>query len=461
MKKKKKQKVIQKDEEEEEAKSDSKAIQKDLEPKLIWKDSSFFAQQLRAFEVWIETGEIQKKPYHLPIVLQAVLNKQYRLKALTLLSRYLDLGPWTVNYVLWVGLHSYFKLLLKQCINDDKKKNPNSKTLRYSLTFIWAKILAHDPSCRHDLIASKHYVFFYKELKRKDNSDQQIFLSTFILAQIASKQPTGQQVLLSKACGGHKKSNKYSLLNILKTNIFHPNNNIKIWSILCIAKMWQNLDQIKSIAYDVTDCLILQLSSICIQVRAVTMYALGTFFNLRDVVAPAVGAADQSPLLGAQLDLTLGHQLTKLVHDPSPIIRMELVFVLSSLIYYQQEQFRDYYNKQKLYKKEQRRQQKLSHHKPHAPPRKKSGGFFSKSHSHTASHLHSISPTLQTTHSMPPEKRPQFEYSRRTSLLIQSLKLCELREITFEADERMLNLKNKHLSYVFHGCFAVLRKLYW
>eukprot|EP01083_Nonionella_stella_P268527 907844_1 len=83
-----------------------------------------------------------------------------------------------------------------------------------------------------------------------------------------------------------------------------------------------------------------------------------------------------------------------------------------------------------------------------------------KSHSHTASHLHSISPTLQTTHSMPPEKRPQFEYSRRTSLLIQSLKLCELREITFEADERMLNLKNKHLSYVFHGCFAVLRKLF-
>eukprot|EP01083_Nonionella_stella_P178366 629867_1 len=48
----------------------------------------------------------------------------------------------------------------------------------------------------------------------------------------------------------------------------------------------------------------------------------------------------------------------------------------------------------------------------------------------------------------------------RTSLPIQSLKLCQLRDITFDADERMLNLKNKHLSYVFHGCFAVLRKLF-
>eukprot|EP01083_Nonionella_stella_P247491 857997_1 len=105
-----------------------------------------------------------------------------------------------------------------------------------------------------------------------------------------------------------------------------------------------------------------------------TMYVLGTYFNLRDV-APA--AADQSqPLLGAQL--------AKLVHDPSPTIRMELVFVLSSLIYYQQEQFQDYYSEQKMYNKEQWRQQKLIHIKATAiapQPRKKSGvGFFSKSH---------------------------------------------------------------------------------
>ena len=58
------------------------------------------------------------------------------------------------------------------------------------------------------------------------------------------------------------------------------------------------------------------------------------------------------------MDLTLAHQLSKLVHDPSPIIRMELVFVLSSLIYYQQEEFREYHNKQKQLKKEQRRRQK-------------------------------------------------------------------------------------------------------
>ena len=75
----------------------------DKEPKLEWKRSQFFMDQLRAFELWIESGEVQKKPYHLPIVLQALLNKQFRLKALTLLCKYLDLGPWTVNFVLWLG----------------------------------------------------------------------------------------------------------------------------------------------------------------------------------------------------------------------------------------------------------------------------------------------------------------------------------------------------------------------
>ena len=160
----------------------------------------------------------------------------------------------------------------------------SSKTLRYSLTFIWAKILAHDPSCRHDLIAGKGYVFFYRELIREDNSDQQIFLSTFILAQIASYQPTGQKVLLSKNCGGHSESNKNSLLNILRENIFHANNNIKIWSILCIAKLWQNLDEIRPIAFDVIDVLMQQLSSLCIEIRAATMFALVHFSILQMIL---------------------------------------------------------------------------------------------------------------------------------------------------------------------------------
>merc|ERR1712129_380969 len=127
-------------------------------------------------------------------------------------------------------------------------------------------------------------------------------------------------VLCSKACGATNKANKDSLIQILAKNVtLSTNKNIKIWSILCIAKIWQNFDQIKGVVYDITDILILQLSSQCIEVRAVTMFALGTFFNLASHSA---------------LDLSLGHQLTKLVHDPSPLIRMELVFVLSSLIYF-------------------------------------------------------------------------------------------------------------------------------
>ena len=69
------------------------------------------------------------------------------------------------------------------------------------------------------------------------------------------------------------------LLQILRENIFHHNDQVKIWSILCIAKLRDGLDDIKAVACDITDHLILQLSSLCIEVRAATMYALGTFFN--------------------------------------------------------------------------------------------------------------------------------------------------------------------------------------
>ena len=74
--------------------------------------------------------------------------------------------------------------------------------------------------------------------------------------------------------------------------------------------------------YDITDISILQLSSICIEVRAATMYASGTLFNLRGDISNHSSPNTDNKISATNLDLTLAHQLTKLVHDPSPIIRM-------------------------------------------------------------------------------------------------------------------------------------------
>lgn len=56
------------------------------------------------------------------------------MRALELLGRFLDLGPWAVNLALSVGIFPYVLKLLQSC----------AKELRPLLVFIWAKILAVD-----------------------------------------------------------------------------------------------------------------------------------------------------------------------------------------------------------------------------------------------------------------------------------------------------------------------------
>lgn len=56
------------------------------------------------------------------------------MRALELLARFLDLGPWAVNLALSVGIFPYVLKLLQS----------SAKELRPLLVFIWAKILAVD-----------------------------------------------------------------------------------------------------------------------------------------------------------------------------------------------------------------------------------------------------------------------------------------------------------------------------
>ena len=75
-------------------------------PKLLedesaeFKHSPFFTEQLTAFDVWLKYGaESRMPPEQLPIVLQVLLSQVHRLRALELLGRFLDLGPWAVSLV--------------------------------------------------------------------------------------------------------------------------------------------------------------------------------------------------------------------------------------------------------------------------------------------------------------------------------------------------------------------------
>jgi regulator-associated protein of mTOR len=107
--------------------------------------SPFFSEQLTAFEVWLEFAPIHKmqlqsgtleSPEQLPVVLQVLLSQVHRIRALLLLRRFLDLGPWAVNLALSLGIFPYVMKLLQ---------SPEYKSL---LVSIWASILSFDPSCR-------------------------------------------------------------------------------------------------------------------------------------------------------------------------------------------------------------------------------------------------------------------------------------------------------------------------
>jgi regulatory associated protein of mTOR len=62
------------------------------------------------------------------------LSQVHRLRALSLLARFLDLGPWAVNLALSVGIFPYVLKLLQS----------QSAELRKVLVFIWSRIISVD-----------------------------------------------------------------------------------------------------------------------------------------------------------------------------------------------------------------------------------------------------------------------------------------------------------------------------
>jgi hypothetical protein len=183
--------------------------------------SPFFSEQLTAFELWVEfalcrygdhygitkTEHVRKKledealqmnpPEQLPVVLQVLLSQAHRVRALVLLRRFLDLGPYAVNLALSVGIFPYVLKLLQSHIDEYK----------HVLVGIWAKILAFDPSCRIDLVKDGALSHFIEQLyfglhPSIDGSDafkvcnqdtvEQRTMAAFILSSICFDYPIGQ-----------------------------------------------------------------------------------------------------------------------------------------------------------------------------------------------------------------------------------------------------------------------------
>ncbi|KAJ8953916.1 hypothetical protein NQ318_019156 [Aromia moschata] len=221
----------------------------------------FFEEQLTAFQVWLELGsEERNPPEQLPIVLQVLLSQVHRMRALELLGKFLDLGPWAVNLALSVGIFPYVLKLLQSC----------AKELRPLLVFIWAKILAVDNTCQADLVRDNGHKYFLSVVQDTSISAEHRTQATFVLASIVNNFRDGQEAALQG-----------SLVSVCLEQLNDPCPQLRQWVAICLGRLWDHYEKarwtgVRDIAHEKLYTL---LRDPCPEVRAAAVYALGTFIN--------------------------------------------------------------------------------------------------------------------------------------------------------------------------------------
>jgi hypothetical protein len=275
--------------------------------------SPFFSEQLTGFEVWLEYASIHRgnidhlePPEQLPVVLQVLLSQVHRVRALELLRRFLELGPWAVNLALSLGIFPYVMKLLQ------------SAEYKTVLVNIWASILKFDPSCQVDLSKDKSLGHFIQPLaqwsKRTSDGDstnhspeaaKQRTLIAFCLASVCHKYPNAQNECLRqhlhRNCAGllsaqmklreqqkqqweeeHEQQKYYHRASQDATQYILLPPIAREWVCMCIGNLVQAFHGAQTQVYNtgVHECLIaLQQNDDDPNVRAAATYALGNLLE--------------------------------------------------------------------------------------------------------------------------------------------------------------------------------------
>ncbi|EDM06799.1 similar to p150 target of rapamycin (TOR)-scaffold protein containing WD-repeats (predicted) [Rattus norvegicus] len=272
-----------------------------IEEGTAFRHSPFFAEQLTAFQVWLTMGvENRSPPEQLPIVLQVLLSQVHRLRALDLLGRFLDLGPWAA---LSVGIFPYVLKLLQS----------SARELRPLLVFIWAKILAVDSSCQADLVKDNGHKYFLSVLADPYMPAEHRTMTAFILAVIVNSYTTGQEACLQG-----------NLIAICLEQLSDPHPLLRQWVAICLGRIWQNFDSARwcGVRDSAHEKLYSLLSDPIPEVRCAAVFALGTF----------VGNSAERTDHSTTIDHNVAMMLAQLINDGSPMVRKELVVALSHLV---------------------------------------------------------------------------------------------------------------------------------
>jgi regulator-associated protein of mTOR len=279
------------------------------EKEYIYKHSEFFSEQLTAFEVYLTQGAVEQKiPEQLPIVLQVLLSQVHRLRALILLSSFLDHGPWAVNLALSIGIFPYVLKLLQSQANE----------LKPVMVFIWARILAVDQSCQADLLKDNGYQYFINIFNPNSgipiqNASEHRAMCAFIISMFCKDYNQGQRASLStelvESCLDHLKDMQNPLL--------------RQWSCLCLSKLWVNYEEakwvgIRCMAHERLCELVVDPVA---EVRAAMLHALASFIGIRDVTAQV-----------ANIEESIASMVLVVTMDGNSMVRRELLMFFSVFV---------------------------------------------------------------------------------------------------------------------------------
>lgn len=308
-----------------------------------YQHSTFFEQQLTAFEIWLKYAGPSTKdpPEQLPIVLQVLLSQVHRLRALILLSKFLDLGPWAVYLSLSISIFPYIlKLLLSP-----------AQELKPVLIFIWARIMAIDyKSAQQELCKDKGYNYFYLILNSSPKSqigapgapgglntppgnasvlinDDHKAMCAFILTLFIKDFKNGQRLCFSN-----------EIINNCITFIQSSENPLlRQWCSLLLSQLWNNYSDGKWIIYKdgyLTEILNLVNDPIP-EVRTSIILAMTTFLSDQSEVPSPQPTPQNANVRKSELnrqDLRLANSILGLLGDGSSMVRKEIVFFIKKFI---------------------------------------------------------------------------------------------------------------------------------
>ncbi|KAG5929955.1 hypothetical protein E4U53_002330 [Claviceps sorghi] len=275
-----------------------------------YQNSAFFTEQLTAFDMYLTRGNAvaEHPPEQLPVVLQVLLSQQHRVRALILLGRFLDLGPWSVQLALSIGIFPYVLKLLQSAAAE----------LKPVMVYIWTRLIAVDVTCQQDLIKDSGYSYFAQILKPceglyVDNRDEHKAMCAFILAMLCKDYKNGQMVC-----------NQTDVMVYCLTHMQNENNALlRQWACLCISQLWQDLPEAKwrGIRENAYVKLAHMMKDSCCEVRAAMVHALTTFMGIPDLTEEV-----------ARIEESIAWTILEMGTDGSPIVRKEFVCFLSRFI---------------------------------------------------------------------------------------------------------------------------------